>query len=224
MSELRIEAALLGNLEEFDRSLRAAVAQAGRDTMVEVRDKGIGRLRSSLENAGLGAIDKTWRGEVYPERGIALNPALFIYSKAPEIIQSNQGEVIKAASGRMLAIPIPGSPAEDFPTREGTRVEYARKKFGDRLFAIPARPGRAAILAVDGVGITKTGKLTARKQTAKGAYSKGTMTVMLFWMVPQITMEARLDTDADFEWIRKMFEREYPEILGRNLIRQGLAN
>ncbi|MDP1555483.1 MAG: DUF6441 family protein [Hyphomonas sp.] len=224
--DLRLEAALMGNLEEFEDGIKTAVATAGRETMVEIRDKGIGRLRTSLKQAGLDAIEKTWRGDIFPERGQALNPAIFIYSRAPEIVNANQGEVIRGKGGGWLAIPIPGSPAEDFknPPGPGTKIDVARQKFGDRLFMIPARRGRPAMLAVEGAGITKTGRVTLRKQNKSGQWGKGTQTVFLFWMVPQVTLEPRLDTKADFAWIEKMFEEEYPRILAQNLVRAGLGN
>lgn len=222
---LRLQAALMGNLDGFEEDVKNAVSQAGRETMEAMRDMGLDRLRSSLKKAGLDAIEKSWRGEIYPRRGFSTEPALFIYSKAPEIVSSNQGEVIRGKGGGWLAIPIPGSPAMDLPNPRGseTRVDEARRRFGERLFTIPARAGRAAMLAVEGVGFTKTGRVTVRKKTKSGSWGKGSMTVPLFWLVPDATMPGRLDVEADFRWIRERFEEEYPRHMARALVRAGLG-
>lgn len=222
----KLQAALMGDLEGFEEGVKQAVGTASRETMEAMRDMGITRLRSSLAKAGLSAIEKTWRGEIYPRRGWALEPALFIYSKAPEIIAANQGEVIRGKNGGWLAIPIPGSPAQDLPNPRGpeTRVDEARRRYGERLFTIPAKAGRPAMLAVEGVGFTKTGRVTVRKKSKSGKWGAGTMTVPLFWLVPQVTMQDRLDVEADFQWISDRFAEEYPRHMASALVRAGLGN
>lgn len=224
---LQLQAALMGDLEGFQEEVKQAVGGAARETMEAMRDMGIGRLRSSLKKAGLGSIEKTWRGDVYPARGFSMEPALFIHSKAPHIIAANQGEVIRGRNGNWLAIPIPGSPAEDLRNPRGpdTKVDAARQRYGERLFTIPAKNGRPAMLAVEGVGFTKTGRMTLRQRSKKtGAWGSGTMTVPLFWLVPQASMQDRLDVEADFRWIEDEFAREYPKHMAAALVRAGLGN
>lgn len=225
MFDLQLKAALGGDLDVMQAGVMDAMARAGHDTMHELKDRGVSRLRASVREAGLGdRVANTWRGEVYPKRGYSPEPALFIWSKAPELINAHQGETIHGRDGGWLAIPVPDSPAENFPARGMSKVEYARQRFGDRLFVIPGIPGaRPAILAVEGVGQTKTGRLTVRKKTKSGNWGKGTMTAFLFWLVPQVTLKRVLDVDADFEWIEDMFYSTYPRLLGENLRKYGIS-
>lgn len=225
--DFQLQAALLGDLEGFQEGVREAAAMAGKETMLALRDMGLGRLRGSVREAGLGdRLANAWRADVYPKHGFSYEPALFIYTNAPEIIRSHTGEVIRAAGGAFLAIPIKGSPAEDFPNPRGpdTKVDYARQRFGERLFMIPPKPGRAGMLAVEGAAITGTGRVSLRKKTKKDQWGKGTMTIPLFWLVPQATMKAVLDPQADFDWISARFTEEYTRRMADALVRAGLGN
>ncbi|RAN30636.1 DUF6441 family protein [Hyphomonas pacifica] len=228
MSELLYRAALDGGLAEFQDGVMEAVSVAGRETVETLRDMGLSKLRGSIRDAGLGdRLANAWRAEIYPKRGFALNPAILFWSKADVIVNAHQGETIHAKDGNLLAIPIPDGPAVDFPNPRGpdTKVDYARKKFGDRLFVIPANPVRPAILAAEGVGFTKTGRLTLRKQSAKtGKWGKGSATVFLFWLVEEAVLQQRLDVQADFDWIDRTFQAEYSRILADNMLRAGLAD
>jgi hypothetical protein len=224
VASLQFQAALAGNLDGFQSDVRGAVAEAGRGTLESIKDKGLVRLRGSLRDAGLGMLDKSWRAEIYPRNGNAIEPAILFYSKADQIVRANEGETIRAGNGKKLAIPIPGSPAESFPNPRGpeTKVDYARQKFGDRLFVIPANRVRPAILAAEGVGLTKTGRVTLRKKTKTGKWGKGTATIFLFWLVDEAVMQQRLDVAADFERISREFESEYPRQLANAIKRAGL--
>jgi len=222
--EFQLQAALEGDLEGFQRGTSLAWLQAGRKTMEIMERKGLDILRGSVVEAGLGQqLANTWQADIYPARGLSYNPAIVFYSKAPEIIGAHQGETIRASGGTWLAIPIPGSPAEDFPTRGMTRVEYARQKFGDRLFSIPARGGRLSILAVENVSLTKTGRVSVRQKTKTGKYGKNAATLFLFWLVPQVTLDARLDVQADFRQVGQMFANEFERIFGEQLLQAGLG-
>lgn len=223
--DLRLEAALDGNLDAFQEGIRTAWLEAGRDALSLMEDRGLERLRGSMISAGLGErLSHTWQGEVFPRQGLSYNPALLFFSKAPEIVRAQEGETIRSAAGHWLAVPIPGSPAEHFPARGETKVEYARRKYGDRLFLIPARAGRLAMLAVEGVSLTNTGRLSVRNRTKTGKWGKGTATIFLFWLVPQVTLEPRLDVAADFRWIEEMFAEEFPKALAEQLVRRGLGD
>lgn len=222
--DLRLEAALSGNLDAFEEGVRTAWMEAARASVETLRERGLDRLRGSMVEAGLGErLPNTWRAEIYPRRGLAEDPAVLFYSNAPEIVRAHEGATIRSAEGHWLAIPIPGSPADDFPVRGETRVEYARRKFGDRLFVIPARAGRLAILAAQNVSLTKTGRVTARQLTKTGKYGKNAATIFLFWLVPEVTLARRLDTDADFEWIAQTWTDEFPRLLAAELTARGLS-
>ncbi len=222
--DFRLEAALEGNLEGSQESTKRAWMEAGRETMEVMEDKGLDILRGSVVEAGLGQrLANTWQGEIFPTRGLTYNPALIFFSKAPEIIEAHEGETIYASDGAWLAVPIPDSPAAKFPTRGMTRVEYARQKFGDRLFTIPAKGDRPAILAAENVSLTKTGRISVRKKTKTGKYGKNAATIFLFWLLPHVTLDARLDVQADFERIGEMFAVEFPKTFAERLMAAGLS-
>lgn len=225
--DFQLSAALMGDLEGFQQGVRDAARWAGEVAMVEVADMGLGRLRASVNEAGLGErVANAWRAEIYPRRGGSLEPAVFFYTNAPEIIRAHTGMVIRAGARAYLAIPIPGSPAEDFPNPRGpdTKVDYARARFGERLFLIPPKAGRLGMLAVEGAAITATGRVSVRQKNKRGQWGKGTMTIPLFWLVPQVTMKPVLDPQADFDWISDRFAEEYTRNMADALVRAGLGN
>lgn len=224
----QFEAALEGRLDEARRQVIDDFENALMAGMEEIRDRGLRRLRSSLKQAGLGKIEKSWRGEVYPKRGKkSLEPAVHFYTNAPMIIQANQGEVIRSKNAQYLAVPVPNGFAKNFPVRQvmrwGGRVRYAQEKFGDKLFTIPAKGTRPAILAVKDVRVDpKSRRLATRRarrkysRVGRGQIVAGENVIFLFWLVPQVTMPKRLDTKRDFEIIEQMFHREFPGIVARH--------
>ncbi len=219
------ELATSGKLGIWREKVQKAVLHTNRGVLEEVEVFGKDTLRADLRAAGLNGLEKTWQGELYPRKGLAWEPVLLLHSKAPVIVSAfDEGPTITPNGDGMLAIPIPGGFAEDFPNPKGpdTKVDYARQKFGDRLFVVPATSNRPAILAARLVGQTKTGRLTARKKTKTGKYGKGTQTAMLFFLVPQVRLPKLLDIPGRFEEIeRKLFEL-YPRVLKRELRAQGV--
>lgn len=67
-----------------------------------------GDLRQQVESAGLGSrLAKTWRSKVYPSGRPSLDPAGFVWTKAPKIVDAfNRGATILPTDGRRyIAIP-----------------------------------------------------------------------------------------------------------------------
>lgn len=225
--DFQFEAALQGNLEDFQKETGKAWMLAARQTLDSVRDYGLARLRGSVIEAGLGQrLANTWRGDLKPERGLAWHPSLTIYSNAKHIISGQSAGLIRSGKGVWLAIPIPDGPADKIPDPKGpgTKVDRARELYGDRLFVIPAVPGRAAMLAVKGVAFTSSGKLRIREKTKRGQWGKGVMTVPLFWLVPQVTMKPALDPQADLDAIARFYDEEFQRNFADNIVRAGLGD
>ncbi|MEO1187553.1 MAG: DUF6441 family protein, partial [Pseudomonadota bacterium] len=150
--------AMTGQLSEWREGVRVAYMTAARDALKHVGATGKAKLRADLRNAGLGGLEKSWQDEIHPRRGLAWEPAIEVYSKAPVIVKAfDEGATIRPTGDGMLAIPIPGSFAEDLPNPPGSddKVDYARRRFGDRLFVIPANANRPAILAARMVGVSR---------------------------------------------------------------------
>lgn len=215
-----------GNLAKWRAGVGEAVVRANRGVLVATGEFAKRTLRADLRQAGLNALEKTWQFEIYPRKGLAYEPAMRIFSKAEVIVSAfDEGPTITPTGDGMLAIPIPGSFAEDFPNPAGPddKVDYARRKFGDRLFVIPANGNRPAILAAEMVGVSRGGRLGPRKLTKTGKFTKGTQTAMLFFLVPQARLPKLLDIRRDFRRIERFLIEEYPRQLANELRQAGIS-
>ncbi len=218
--------AVTGQLSKWRSGVSESVVRANRGVLESTGQFAKRTLRADLRQAGLSALEKTWQTEIYPRRGLAWEPALRIFSKAEVIVSAfDEGPTITPIGDGMLAIPIPGGFAEDFPNPKGPddKVDYARRKFGDRLFVIPANGNRPAILAAEMVGVSKGGRLGPRKKTKTGKFTKGTQTAMLFFLVPQVRLPKLLDIQRDFRRIEQYLIEQYPRELARELREAGIS-
>ena len=154
-------------------------------------------LRQQVTGAGLGnRLAKSWRGEIYPK---------FVYSKAPEIIGAfAMGVTIKNKRGRFLAIP-----TTYVIRREGRRVTPADfEEAGIPLRYVPPQEKRKiGLLVVDNFRITKKGK--ARAASARGIKTGRVATVVMFLLIPQVTLKKRFDIDS----VAKKWIDQLPELV-----------
>ncbi len=113
--------------------LRGDVALATTTAMRETMPIALGELRDQVVSSGLGArLANTWRGETYPgdiaklNRKVSVSPAGYIWSNAPDIINSfSRGSIIRPASGgQYLWIPTSNVP------RARSRVVLRSTAFG----------------------------------------------------------------------------------------------
>lgn len=220
------DAALVGKLGEFSSDVRKAWLEAINGSMHTAGRHGLGILRDDLVRNGLEGLKNTWRSEVFPRAGLAYEPSVIWFSNAEAIVSSfDDGQPIRAKTGGFLAVPIPGSPAEDFPNPRGpdTKVDYAQQRFGDQLKFVPGTPRRPAMLVLEGGSFTKTGKLSRRKRTKTGKFGKGTASIPLFFLVKEVRLGKRLDVQARFKEITADFTTRMPRELARELARRGLS-
>lgn len=103
---MRLTAAITG----LDAALDAEtirIEQAMTGAMRDATEGLKGALRDQVRSAGLGdRLAKTWRGEVYPQGTASMEPAGYIWSKAPRIIAGFAGGVtIYPKASSYLAIP-----------------------------------------------------------------------------------------------------------------------
>lgn len=204
-------------IEEAGKAVRSANWQAVKEA-AEITQR---ELRQDLRAAGLETLEGTWRLEMYPQRaGEAINPAAWIYSRAEYIVAAfEEGVTIRGRDGNLIAVPIPDSPARDLRNPRGpeTKVDEARRRFGE-LKVVPGVPGvRPAMLVAEGVGYTPTGRLSRRKRLKSGRWGKGVASVPLFWLVPQVRMQKRLNVQRIFETGAREFERRLDRALADHL-------
>lgn len=219
MDDYAFRLALTGDFQRWHNQTREDVLKGIRYGAESMADYAKQELRSALVESGLKLNPKTWQAEIYPAHGLAWEPVVFVYSKAPKIIAAfDEGGEIHARSG-YLAVPLPYY-AEKLPRQRGqnskSKIELTYDKYGeDNLVVLPATDDRPAILALKSGGITKRGSISARKKTKTGKHRRGSGVIPLFFLVSSVTLQQRLNIEASYDRI----EREAPRLFAEGLAR-----
>ncbi len=124
-----------------------------------------------------------------------------------------EGAVIRSKQGLFLAIPTPAAGRFGDGRRKITPGSWERIR-GLRLRFVYRR-GSPSLLVADNARLTNRGRATAnigRRQGAAFTRLSGRTTVPLFILVPQVTVQKRLDVDgAAQKWLRAL-----PQLVLRN--------
>jgi hypothetical protein len=169
--------------DDLAKGLHDVEGEAARSVtaaMREVTDGLKGELRGDVVDAGLGQrLANTWRGRTYPEGGVSLEAASFVWSKAPNIVDAfDRGVTILSQRGFWIT---PGG----WERRTGMRLRFVYRRGGPSL------------LVADNARMTKRGLARANTgRTRSGAtYTRlaGRSTVVVFLLVPQVTLKKRFD-------------------------------
>jgi hypothetical protein len=157
-------------------------------------------LRAQVRAAGLGAkLANTWRGEIYPSGTTSLDPAGYVYTNAPKIIDSYaSGATIRPLAGRKyLWLPTKNVPrASGRGATKRMTPEEVENAFNDDLVIRPGRRGQ--LLALMPVVRSKNKSGGFRKAT-KGRIDqgRGVELVLMFTLVRSVRVAKRLDLDAE---------------------------
>ena len=178
--------ALAGTQQDLER----AVTSGMRDASTELKE----RLRDDVVASGLGErLARTWRGKVFPEVGESGEAAAFVWSKAPKLIDAfDRGVTIRSALGFWLAIPTPAAGARGrgqngrasritpggWERRTGMQLRFVYRKRGPSLL------------------VADTARLNTRGLAAANRRKMGHSTVIVFLLVPQVTLRKRLNIYA----------------------------
>ncbi|KAB2883034.1 MAG: hypothetical protein F9K38_06705 [Pseudorhodoplanes sp.] len=158
-------------------------------------------LRSDVVEAGLGQrLANTWRGKTYPDGGASLEAASFVWSKAPKIIDAfDRGVTIRSKSGFWLAIPTPAAGVKGLsPTGGMKRITPGgwERRTGMRLRFVYRR-GQPSLLVADHARLSKKGlarpNIGRTRAGAPFTRLSGRVTVVVFLLVPQVTLAKRFD-------------------------------
>ena len=206
---MRLRASLRGNLANDLmtelREAKQAVTGAIRTATTGLKNS----MRGQVMAAGLGPrLATSWRGEVYPKHGKSLNAAGLVYTKAEKIMAGLEaGHVIKGKNGLWLAIPTPNAPKRvrgkrvtpgNLEKARNIRLHFVYRKNGPSLLVaenMRASYGR------------QTGELRGfRKASAAARESgRGLTSVVMFWMVPQVTMPKLIRVEPEAKkWHRRL--------------------
>lgn len=181
---------LVKALAETEKDIERAVTSGMRDAADGLKQD----LREDVVAAGLGErLSRTWRGMTFPELGESAEAAAYVWSKAPKIIDAfDRGVTIRSHDGFWLAIPT----AAAGPRGLGASGRSARitpggweRRTGQRLRFVYRR-GRPSLLVADGARINSKGRAAANRRKT------GQASVIVFILVPQVTLRKRLDIAA----------------------------
>lgn len=167
-------------------SAKSAMLAVGREVQLE--------WRRQIGAAGLGTrLSNSIRARAYPEQAASLNAAALVWTKAPEIIDAfNRGVTIRGRDGFWLAIPLPAAGAG----RGGRRITPGEWQFrtGIRLRFVYRR-GRTALLVADEARVRKRGTVARKggRRRQRDGILPGAQTVPVFLLVPQVTLQKRLN-------------------------------
>lgn len=220
--------ALQGDLQRTIEAANYAVIQAADAAITGVTDRRKARLRGMVEQAGLG---RRLANAVRVKRPDTIMTSKDLWSftyvqpSSVHIFSAfENGETIRAAPGKMLAIPIKGSPADrvNFGQRRNgqTTIETFRAR-GIVMQFVRAKNGRPAMLVAKSVRLAtgKTGKtrVSSAKLTKAGAFARGAASVPLFWLIPEAKMEKRLNWQAEFKRSADELLREFAKAFDTEL-------
>lgn len=190
--------------DDLVKGLAEAETEAARSVtgaMREVTEGLKSDLRADVVDGGLGQrLANTWRGKTYPEGAVSLEAASFVWSKAPNIVDAfDRGVTIKSSRGFWLSIPTSAAGVKGIGTTGAMkRITPGgwERRTGMRLRFVYRR-GRPSLLVADNARLSKKGLARPNiGRTLGGAQFtrlKGRSTVVVFILVPQVTLRKRLD-------------------------------
>lgn len=209
---MKLMAALSGDLRKIMAEEVTAAEDAVTAGMRQAADGLKADLRRQVTEAGMGQrLANTWRAELYPKGRKSIKAAGFVFTKAPTIICAfDQGAVIKSKHGFWLAIPTPAAGTG----ARGKRMTPGlwEQMHGARLRFIYRR-GAPSLLVAENMR-ARTGK---RGGFAKGSASalrtgSGMTSVVMFILVPQVSLKKRLDVDG----VAERWASALPGLIVRN--------
>lgn len=233
-----------GQLTQYMEACDEAFMWAARNTLELMVDRAKARLRAHVVAAGLAkagagqgkgsgrSLAGAIRFELYPKRGLARDPAgfIFVQPSAVKIYRAfEQGMTITAHGGKYLTVPVEGSPADrknfgDKP--RGHSILAALKAKGIQVGFVPARGARPAMLVAQSVRVRDMAgrsKISRAAPTKSGGFAKGAATVPLFWLVPNVKVPKRLSLTREFEAVAREFFAEYSQELDKMLRQVSVA-
>ncbi|MFA6020871.1 MAG: DUF6441 family protein [Rhodospirillales bacterium] len=189
--------AVQGKLKTFVDAELAAGRKAASRTMAEIAQGAKMDLREQVVNAGLGQrLANTWRAKKYPEGRDSLSSSAWIWTKAPKLMLAfNRGVVIRSGKGTFLAIPTPAAGKYGDGRKKITPGGWERAH-GQRLRYVYRRTGPSLLVAEN--WRARTGKRGgfAKASATSLRTGRGLTSVVMFILVPQVTLKKRLDVQA----------------------------
>lgn len=203
---MRLEAAILGDLKKIMKEETAAAEKAVTLGVVAASNGLKAELRAQVTRAGLGEkMARTWKLRRYPSSGFSLGTAGLVYADMPQVIRAfNDGVTITNAKGTFLAIPTPAAPKRGVGGKRINPDNFPEHSLGRLRFIY--RKGAPSLLVVENLRAS-TGKRGGYRKASESALKngRGITTVVMFILLPQVTLKKRLDVDGAAErWRDKL--------------------
>lgn len=192
------KASMKGTLDaihlELARATRRATERSGLALKLRLRE------RTDAAFPPKTRLANTWRGDIYPfdASSNTLEPAYYVYTKAPKIIHAfEKGVTIRARNSVYLAIPAP-----DAGVRQWNRALTPREwqaATGIELTFVPLAGGQHALLVAHAYWQRQAPKYRLRRKFSPilaRTMSPGQRFVPIFYLSKQTTLRKRLDIEA----------------------------
>lgn len=155
-------------------------------------------------------LAKSWRSRLYPTGQSSLDPAGWVWTKVPKLVDAfDRGVRIRSIHGWWIPIPQPAAGAKGYAASAVGRAYGSRAKLErvtpagfERRTGLKLRfvfvSSRVALLVVDAARYDSRGR--AARLSAKGRHSRlyrdGGKTIVVFVLVPEGKLKKRLDVDG----------------------------
>jgi len=166
-----------------------------------------------VEQSGLGnRLGKSWRVKVYPQAQNSLDPAGWVWTKAPVLIDAfDRGVTIRSRDGLWLAIPtkaagqrapIAGAPGYGALQGKTARVTPGgfERRTGLKLRFV-YQHNKPSLLVVDTARRDALGRAARYQPKGRGSklYGPAGHTIVVFILVRQVRLRKRFDVDSTAE-------------------------
>lgn len=180
------------------------IATAVTAAMREATDGLKADLRQDVTGAGLGQrLANTWRGKTYPDSGVSVEAAAYVWTKAPKLIDAyERGVTIRPREGRFLAIPT--QYAGRRIGREKITPQSYERRTGQTLRFVKGKGSSSFLVA------SPRAKTTRRRRGAAMAQKS----VIVFILVPQARVQKRLDVQG----IAERWAARVPDLISRHWV------
>ncbi|WP_313337282.1 DUF6441 family protein [Sphingobium yanoikuyae] len=205
----QVSLSLAQQLHATEGEIAADITAIMTDETTGLRDD----YRQQVRDAGMGnRLANTWRAEAYPKGGRSLNPAGYVWSNAPAIIDAfSRGAYIRPVNGgKWLWIPTRNVPARrragyyssSIKRSNGTRMspEEVELHFNAELqIVIDGNKGEAFIDVVSGLSGGYRRATAGRTQGRRGMAPRKAKPVLMFTLTKSVRMPRLFDLDGPAE-------------------------
>src|SRR3569832_406491 len=161
-----------------------------------------GDLRDQVTGAGMGVrLANTWRGTRYPQTRDSINAAIFVSSKAPDIIDAfARGVTIRPVNGpKYLWLPTENVPAR--VRSKGGRGKHMTPEQAEAYFNAPqenARDRNGRLFAFVEAVTAQNGRGFRRATKGRLKDGRKAQAIILFWLRPIVHMPKRFTPEEAF--------------------------